>query len=183
MNSEKITQVVLGGMMILAAIAIGAFFIENNKQAAVEEALKNNNLQDKVKAAQFSVDNPDEPYKTLSLNEVDEMLNSGRKQMLFIGCRYCPHCQAFEPTIAEFIKKHGFDRDVVQKWEAGYRCFVEEGTEGYEQYERLSTKLIDGGVPQFLYIENGKIVDSLDGDRTVENLEKFFKKHSYKLQQ
>lgn len=188
MNSEKITQIILGGLMSVAVIAIAWFFIQADKQAAVDNALASSGESSTSASGengdveQFSVDNAEDQFKTLSTDAVDEMLTSGRKQMLYIGCRYCPHCRAFEPIIKEFITKNNLDRDAVQKWEAGYRCYIEEGQDGYEQYERLASKLIDGGVPQFLYIENGEIVDSFSDDRTVENLEAFFKKHNYLLQ-
>ncbi|MDO4870840.1 MAG: hypothetical protein Q3996_01970 [Candidatus Saccharibacteria bacterium] len=193
MKSEKIAQTILGGLMLITIIAIAWFFIQSDKQAAVEQALAKGGQTNQratakgtatktAKNEKFSIDNAEDPFKTLSLNEVDEILTSGRKQMLFIGCRYCPHCQSFEPTIKKFITKHNFDRNAIQKWEAGYQCYVKEGEDGHEQYMRLADKLIDGGVPQVLYIENGKIVDTFADNRTVEGLENFFKKHNYLLQ-
>ena len=77
MNSEKLTQVILGGFMVIAVISIGWFFMESNKQAAVEEALrkergtassteKSDNAGSNTKDVKYSVDNANEPYKTIA---------------------------------------------------------------------------------------------------------------------
>lgn len=175
MNSERITQIFLGSFMILALIFGTVFMMNLNAKPTARQQTTSQGQSE-----QFSIDNPSEPYATLSLDQIDELVKSGRKQMLLISCRYCPHCQRFEPTVKEFIKKNKFSRNVVQKWEAGYRCFIPEGQEGYEKYEELSAKIIAGGVPQFSYIEGGKVVDSLE-TRSVDGLEAFFKKHGYEL--
>jgi len=206
MNSEKLTQVILGGFMVIAVISIGWFFMESNKQAAVEEALrkergtassteKSDNAGGNTKNVKYSVDNANEPYKTIALAEAATKLKQEGEQVFYIGCRNCGHCLNLEKVMKQFLDKHkdkNVNRDLIQKIEAGYSCIPEKNSEDYKGYEQVYQFLVDAGVteaneekgfgtPHFYLIKNGKIADSLSKyGRSVEGLEKMFAANHYR---
>lgn len=202
MNSEKLTQIVLGGFMVIAVVSIAWFFLESNKQAAVEEALRkergSNTIEvttDGSNSTKYSVDQTSDPYKTLSLAEAPARLKQDGEQAFYIGCRNCGHCLNLEKVMKQFLDKHkdkNANRDLIYKIEAGFSCVPEPGSEDYRHYEQVYQFLVDAGAteansdkgfgtPHFYLIKNGKISDSLNEyGRSVEGLEKMFAANHYR---
>lgn len=192
MNSEKLTQIILGGFMAIAVVSIGWFFIESNKQAAVEEALRKERGTNSVELTtdqsgkvkengkpsevKYSVDQASDPYKTLALAEAPAKLKQEGEQVFYIGCRDCGHCLNLEKVLKQFLDKHkdkNGGRDLIYKIEAGFSCVPEPGSEDYKGYEQVYQFLVDAGAteanpdkgfgtPHFYLVKNGKIVDSLN---------------------
>lgn len=202
MNSEKLTQIVLGGFMVIAVVSIAWFFLESNKQAAVEEALRKERgsnttevTTDSSNSTKYSVDQTSDPYKTLSLAEAPAKLKQDGEQAFYIGCRNCGHCLNLEKVMKQFLDKHkdkNANRDLIYKIEAGFSCVPEPGSEDYRHYEQVYQFLVDAGAteansdkgfgtPHFYLIKNGKISDSLNEyGRSVEGLEKMFAANHYR---
>lgn len=202
MNSEKLTQIVLGGFMVIAVVSIAWFFLESNKQAAVEEALRKERgsnttevTTDGSNSTKYSVDQTSDPYKTLSLAEAPARLKQDGEQAFYIGCRNCGHCLNLEKVMKQFLDKHkdkNANRDLIYKIEAGFSCVPEPGSEDYRHYEQVYQFLVDAGAteansdkgfgtPHFYLIKNGKISDSLNEyGRSVEGLEKMFAANHYR---
>lgn len=202
MNSEKLTQIVLGGFMVIAVVSIAWFFLESNKQAAVEEALRKERgsnttevTTDGSNSTKYSVDQTSDPYKTLSLAEAPAKLKQDGEQAFYIGCRNCGHCLNLEKVMKQFLDKHkdkNANRDLIYKIEAGFSCVPEPGSEDYRHYEQVYQFLVDAGAteansdkgfgtPHFYLIKNGKISDSLNEyGRSVEGLEKMFAANHYR---
>lgn len=202
MNSEKLTQIVLGGFMVIAVVSIAWFFLESNKQAAVEEALRKERgsnttevTTDGSNSTKYSVDQTSDPYKTLSLAEAPAKLKQDGEQAFYIGCRNCGHCLNLEKVMKQFLDKHkdkNANRDLIYKIEAGFSCVPEPGSEDYRHYEQVYQFLVDTGAteansdkgfgtPHFYLIKNGKISDSLNEyGRSVEGLEKMFAANHYR---
>lgn len=201
MNSEKLTQIILGGFMAIAVISIGWFFIESNKQAAVQEALNkeragaSQTTQVQAGDIKYSVDQASDPYKTLSLAEAPAKLKQDSEQAFYIGCRQCGHCLNLEKVMKRFLDKHkdkNGGRDLIYKIEAGFSCVPQEDSEDYKHYEQIYQFLVDNGVaeenpdkgfgtPHFYLVKNGKITDSLDKyGRSLEGLEKMFTTNKYR---
>lgn len=202
MNSEKLTQIVLGSFMVVACLTIGWFFMESNKQSAVEQALRkerdatasSNNLAEETDNTKYSVDQASDPYKTISLAEAPAKLKQAGEQVFYIGCRRCGHCLNLEQVMKQFLNKHkakNANRDLIYKIEAGYNCIPDQKSQDYKGYEQVYQFLVDAGVaetnarkafgtPHFYLIKNGKIADSLDKyGRSVEGLEKMFAENHY----
>lgn len=202
MNSEKLTQIVLGGFMVIAVVSIAWFFLESNKQAAVEEALRKERgsnttevTTDGSNSTKYSVDQTSDPYKTLSLAEAPAKLKQDGEQAFYIGCRNCGHCLNLEKVMKQFLDKHkdkNANRDLIYKIEAGFSCVPEPSSEDYRHYEQVYQFLVDAGAteansdkgfgtPHFYLIKNGKISDSLNEyGRSVEGLEKMFAANHYR---
>lgn len=175
MNSEKLTQIILGGFMAIAVVSIGWFFIESNKQAAVEEALrkergtgsvelttdKSGKVQENGSSkaqesgnpseVKYSIDKASDPYKTLSLAEAPAKLKQDGEQVFYIGCRDCGHCINLEKVMKQFLDKHkdkNANRDLIYKIEAGFSCVPEPGSEDYKHYEQVYQFLVDAGATE-----------------------------------
>lgn len=175
MNSEKITQIVLGGFMAVAVLAIGWFFIKSQTSTSETKTVELNQI---------------------SLNSAATQLTSGSElQAYYIGCRNCPHCLNLEATLKSFLAKNSErnqDNNLIYKVEAGYNCVPSESSDERADYEKIYQFLVDNGVaeeneskgfgtPHFYLVKDGKIVDSLDKyGRTEDGLTKLFSTNSYR---
>lgn len=187
-SDDNKIKYVAGGLMLLVAVAIVyfAFSASPNTKPNSEATLSN----------EYSADLSTDPYKTLSYAEAVEKLNQADgKQMFYIGCRNCGHCQNLEAVMKDFLASHedkNQNRDLIYKVEAGYSCVPETTDETYDGYAGIFDFLVKNdlaedrsdkqfGTPQFFYVENGKVVDELDNyDRTSVGLTELFKAHGYR---
>ncbi len=191
--NEKKPQYIVGGAMLVVAALIVYFGINFMAQDGTNISDGSDN---DLTAAEYSVDNPSEPYKTLSYAEAVEKLNQADgKQAFYIGCRDCIHCSNLESVLKPFLNDNSdknANRDLVYKVEAGYSCVPETTDDTYEDYVKIFNFLVNNnlatteyppqfGTPQFIYVEDGKVVDELDNyDRTADGLTDLFSAHSYR---
>lgn len=180
-NDDKARFIIVGLLLLVMGIMIGI---------SLNTAETNKLGDDSEEASAFSVDDSDSVMKTLSYEETKAMLDDrDRRQMVYVGCRYCSFCQQFEPIIDDFLESKSepmSNRERIVKWEGGYRCYVDSEHEDYDLYTELERRLLTGptgeltGTPRFLYIEGGEIKDELSSSaRTVDGLQAFFDKNNY----
>lgn len=180
-NDDKARFIIIGLLLLVMGVMIGV---------SLNTAEGNKSDEDNNETSAFSVDDNKSVMKTLSYQETKTMLDdSNRKQMVYVGCRYCSFCQQFEPIIEDFLESKSepmSNRERIVKWEGGYKCYVEPEHADYDLYSELERRLLTGstgeltGTPRFLYVEGGNIVDELSSNaRTVDGLQAFFDKNNY----
>lgn len=172
MNKKQIGNFVIAGL-ILVGVALVCFFAfyKGNQKKSVASA--------KTFADVYSVDKPSDAYRTLSLDQVNELLGKGKTQVLIATCRFCPHCQQYEPIVAQVIKDSlGGDRDKIQRWEAGYKCYPKQNDPAYDLYSKLTSSILgEQGVPQTILIKDGRVADREIGAIDATALRAFLTKH------
>lgn len=190
-NDNKI-KCVTGGLMFLVAVGI-IYFAFNSKP---EASTSLGTLSGSDSSEEFSVDNPDNPFKTLGYAEaVQKLKQADGKQMFYIGCRDCGYCMNLEQVMSDFLANHkdkNDNRDLIYRIEAGYTCVPGSSDKVYADYAAIFDFLVENdmaeedsqkrfGTPQFFYVENGKIVDDLNNyGRSVDGIEQMFAEHGYR---
>lgn len=184
---------VLWVIMILVVGAI-VYFMGFSAGQSKKDSSAGGNTKDSS-TIEYSVDNEDEPYRTLSYTEAAEKMEAtDGKQMFYVGCRDCGHCQNLESVMKEFLAKQADknqNRDLIYKVEAGYSCVPSDET-GAANYIKLFDTMVkigavedepskQFGTPQFFYVENGKVVDDLNNyGRSVDGISQLFTAHNYR---
>lgn len=108
--------------------------------------------------------------KTLSLSKGNNVLHT-----VYIWRNNCPYCEPVFGEYQEFAKSMKNDPNVLV-------CCIQADGER-ESEKKLGGRLreiVDGfkGFPTIVVYQQGKIKDTLRGDRTFENLKNFVKKNS-----
>lgn len=171
MEKEKRNQLIVAGLMLLIGGAIVYL------------------------ATTFMSTRPVELNSISYRQAIEEMQKTDSKQAFYIGCRHCGHCANLEKVLKQFLTKHkdkNVGNNLIHKVEAGYSCIPETTDSTYTDYAKIFDFLVANkvaqnnneksfGTPQFLIVENGKVVDELDNyGRTVEGLEKLFTVQKYR---
>lgn len=185
-KEDKIRYGVVG---VLTLAIVGMF---------VYASVKSNSQKTKIPEGMsgFSIDNGLKEFKVLGYdNAVEKMNAKENKQMFYIGCRFCPHCINLEKEITTFLnsnKDKNSDKDLVYEIEAGYKCVPKQSHKDYEGYKKVYQFLADNkvvqqdpnysfGTPQFIYVENGRVIDTLDSfGRDADGIKKMFEKYQYR---
>ncbi len=187
---EKNRGIVLA---IVVVIIIGLFGYSLN---ADNKNVDTNKVAKKTNENLFSQDDKSKPFKSLSYKDAIKKLKDEKAtQAFYIGCRYCPHCINLENIMEGFLnnnKNKNKKRDLIYRIEAGYRCTPQEGESQRTGYEKIYQFLVDNqvitaneqkgfGTPQFIFVKNGKVIDTLDKyGRDSESLKKLFQTHNYR---
>lgn len=175
MDKEKISNYVIGGLMV-AAVAVILFltFFRGESNEAVEA---------QTFSDVFSVNDPEKAYQTIGLQEVKAILDDKKTQVLFIGCRSCPHCNNYQSVVEDVIKNSlDGDRHQIQHWEAGYQCYPKQDDPDFELYMDLASEILgQEGVPQTVLLKDGKVEDRQVGALPADELKAFLAKHGYEV--
>ncbi len=189
MTKDQKAQYINIAIVAIVILAIGVMWFKSAKPA-------DDNQVKKVDEIVYSEDNQEQPFKTLNYDEaIAKLTAKNSKQMFYVGCRNCGHCNNLETVLTDFLGKYeskNKNRDLIYKIEAGYDCVPKEDSDQYAGYEKIYQFLVDNklieanegksfGTPQFFYVENGKIKKGELGERSVAGLEKFFKANKYRI--
>ncbi len=89
-------------------------------------------------------------YKTINYNDLQELIDSGDKFVLFIGSESCSHCTIFKVTVNEVVS----DYNIIVN-------YIDIGKLSDEEYAYLNSHLSFNGTPTTVLIDSG--------DEDVEN--------------
>lgn len=79
-----------------------------------------------------------------------------RAEMVEFFASWCPHCKRMEPTVNRLAKEYDGKANVLAV--------------DVDESPRTSRKFGILGVPTFLFVKNGKLVESVSGERSENDL-------------
>jgi thiol-disulfide isomerase/thioredoxin len=86
--------------------------------------------------------------------EIEEIMKSSNPKCVFFYAAWCPHCKVMHEPWSKLEKKH--------KDKKFYKM----------ESEDIPEELGISGYPRFVLIKNGKVVKTVDGEMSEEDLEK-----------
>lgn len=106
----------------------------------------------------------------IGYSEYEELIDSSETNVIVIGQTTCSHCIAFKPAMNTMGKDYGVTMNYLDILKLGndYSKF-EDSLEDLGYTEEL-------GTPLTLIVKDGKIIKSLEGERTISQLVREFKK-------
>lgn len=118
--------------------------------------------------------NKEKALKSITVDEYVEKLKGSEKSLIYVGRPTCSYCQKFKPELLNVLNEkdltaYYFDIDTIQS------------QEDYDKYVNSSEKIQEnsGTTPLFLVVQNGEVIDLLNGYHTQEDIEKFLDKSYY----
>jgi predicted bacteriocin transport accessory protein len=157
-NQMKAERLVLGFVVLLIigaiSIAVWAINSRNNTPPANNDTGQNQN------------DGPDfSALASIDSQGVLDFLSSGKSGFLYAGRPTCPHCQVFAPILIEVAKEK--DLEVFY-----FNTDVARGEEA--RNDALDALGVDG-VPNFMYVQGGRVVARLADTASRDALLEFIK--------
>jgi predicted bacteriocin transport accessory protein len=142
------TFLIIGSVfIILAAVAVTTYFA----------------LNPKIKT-----------YKRINYTELNKLINSGERFILFIGSDSCSHCTIFKGTVDEVVEDYGV---IVN--------YIDVSKLTSEEYAFLNAHLSFSGTPTTVLIDSGKesvekrVLTKIRGSKSYDEFTNILKTYKF----
>lgn len=106
-----------------------------------------------------------------NLKLYQDILKSNDTNIIYVSAASCSHCQNFEPILKNVVKEYDLKLYKIDL----DKYSQDDKTNLYNSLEFFST---EWGTPSILIVKNGKLIESLVGERNKDQLIKLFKNHN-----
>ncbi len=111
-------------------------------------------------------DYADVEFADITVEEFKEVFNEEEEKFIYIGRPTCPYCVESEPWSKRISKD--MDKEIY------YINTDEQTNNALVELAEITDGVYSGATPLFLIVENGEIIDYLEGAGSYENLKSFF---------
>lgn len=147
MLKSKTFLIVVGLFIILLAVGLSLFFIFYS--------------------------NP-KTYKDINFSELEELMDSGDKFILFIGSNSCSHCTVFKVAVNEVVSDYGVTVN-----------YIDVSKLSDEEYAYLNSHLSFSATPTTILIDNGdekvedRVLTKIRGAKSSSEFATLLKKYEF----
>ncbi len=147
MLKSKTFLIVVGLFIILLAVGVSLFFMFNSKPKT---------------------------YKEITFNELEELIDSGDKFILFIGSNSCSHCTVFKVAVNEVVSDYGI---IVN--------YIDVSKLSDEEYAYLNSHLSFSATPTTVLIDSGdedvedRVLIKIRGSKSSSEFSTLLKKYEF----
>lgn len=147
MLKSKTFLIVVGLVIILLAVGLSLFFIFNSKPKT---------------------------YKEITYSELEGLIDSGDKFILFIGSNSCSHCTVFKVAVNEVVS----DYKVIVN-------YIDVSKLSDEEYAYLNSHLSFSGTPTTVLIDSGyekvedRVLTKIRGSKSSSEFADLLKKYKF----
>ena len=147
MLKSKTFLIVVGLLIIFLAVGVSLFFIFNS--------------------------NP-KTYKEIDFSQLEELIDSGDKFILFIGSNSCSHCTVFKVAVNEVISDYGV---IVN--------YIDVSKLSDEEYAYLNSHLSFSATPTTVLIDSGdksvedRVLTKIRGSKSSDEFATLLKKYKF----
>lgn len=147
MLKSKTFLIVVGLFIILLAVGISLFFMFNSKPKT---------------------------YKEITFTELQELIDSGDRFILFIGSNSCSHCTVFKVAVNEVVSKYGV---IVN--------YIDVSKLSDEDYAYLNSHLAFSATPTTVLIDSGdgavedRVLTKIRGSKSSNEFSTILKKYNF----
>lgn len=113
-------------------------------------------------------------YKSITYSELEELIDSGDKFILFIGSDSCSHCTIFKVTVDEVVKKH---KIVVN--------YIDVSKLSDSEYAYLNAHLSFSGTPTTVLVNSGnedvedRVLTKIKGSKSYSEFTNLLAKYEF----
>lgn len=147
MLKSKTFLIVVGLLIIFIAVGMSLFFIFNS--------------------------NP-KTYKEIDFGELEELIDSGDKFILFIGSNSCSHCTVFKVAVNEVVSDYGVTVN-----------YIDVSKLSDEDYAYLNSRLSFSATPTTILIDSGdakiedRVLTKIRGSKSSSEFATLLKKYNF----
>ena len=103
-----------------------------------------------------------EPFKETSINEIKELIKSNEDTVIYVGRDNCPECIIFKPKLSSFLSKEGLRINYLN---------TTGNEDEVSNFKKFYNELGVVSVPAVIFMEGGKIVKVLHGNKAYNEIE------------
>ena len=147
MLKSKTFLIVVGLFIILLAVGVSLFFVFYS--------------------------NP-KTYKEITFSELEELMDSGNKFILFIGSNSCSHCTVFKVSVNEVVSDYGVTVN-----------YIDVSKLSDEEYAYLNSHLSFSATPTTVLIDSGdekvedRVLTKIRGSKSSSEFAAILKKYEF----
>lgn len=158
---------------ILMSIMVVSAIFSNTSTIHANDIAINNNIEEKEVTEDEYIQNVDK-FNKLNMKEIYSKFENKETFVLYLGRKTCPHCRKFSPILREFNTLYGNKLNYYDI----------QSPDLDKDAKVFLSKLKIPGVPDVLYVKEGKVVNGWAGiGITAKGLyERFFKEDTASIE-
>lgn len=145
---------IVSTLIILSlAILLALYFYQNkNTEKPIQKDIEVQQANNKTNnAEQASYETLIEPFISLTSDTFEEVIQSDKLNIVYMGRETCPHCQAFVPKLNQVYQNNPDFTIYYINTDDSHDLMI-----AFAQSNNIST------VPQLITVQQGKVIRSLD---------------------